>query len=150
MAHIRAGGAGHDEGKDTRVCVEGVEGRRRAHRCVEYVACLSYCLLFFFSLSLSVFLIHTLTRSPSVHIMPWSYTCPPEFLFEGNNRGVLSDQSVESVALKLVSEAKGRAAYTIHGSHVMWLWGMHIYRRDICSSSLTAFSLSPTRSRLSL
>lgn len=105
---------------------------------------------YFFSLSLSVFLIHTLTRSPSVHIMPWSYTCPPEFLFEGNNRGVLSDQSVESVALKLVSEAKGRAAYTIHGSHVMWLWGMHIYRRDICSSSLTAFSLSPTRSRLSL
>lgn len=56
--------------------------------------------------------------------MPWSYTCPGEFLFEANGMGVLSDQrKIEELGRKLVQEAKGRAGYTIHKRHVMWLWG---------------------------
>ena len=68
----------------------------------------------------------------SVHLLPWSYTSRPEFLFDKRKGGLGSydpsvrfhlNQEVKFLAEKLVSEAKLRARYTRHSPNAMWLWG---------------------------
>ena len=72
-------------------------------------------------LSTAVILIESNVRP--VHLLPWSYTCPGEFLFEDRIIALLDDRMIADLGVRLAAEAKERAKYTRHRPHVMWLWG---------------------------
>lgn len=66
----------------------------------------------------------TLQASSDVllHLLPWSYTSPAQFLFENQPKGLLQPEEVERLAHELVNSFKVRAqAYS--SKLLMWPWG---------------------------
>lgn len=58
-----------------------------------------------------------------LHLLPWSYVAPPEFLFEKPGAlAVNSETSIAHAAQKLVDSFKERASY-FPSNTLMWLWG---------------------------